>query len=70
MAGVLEGEGVGVALKLFNEVVLANGLQALLQLAADPATRARFVAAAQKHFSLAEGVRRDAEVYELLESAA
>ena len=63
MAGVLEGEGVGVALKSFDEAALTKGLKDLLQLAADPATRARCVAAAQKHFSLDEGVRRYAAVY-------
>ena len=63
MAEVLEGERVGVALKSFDEAALAKGLQDLLQLAADPATRARCVAAAQKHFSLDEGVRRYAAVY-------
>lgn len=67
MAGVLEGERVGVALKAFDEVALFNGLQALLQLAADPGTRARCVAAAQKHFSLDEGVRRYAQVYRSLD---
>lgn len=63
MADVLEGERVGVALKAFDEAALATGLRALLQLAADPTTRARCVAAAQKHFSLDEGVRRYAQVY-------
>ena len=63
MAEVLEGERVGVALKSFDEAALTNGLQALLQLAADPATVSRCVAAAQKHFSLDEGVRRYAAVY-------
>ena len=63
MAEVLEGERVGVALKSFDEAALAKGLQDLLQLAADPATRARCVEAAQKHFSLDEGVRRYAAVY-------
>jgi glycosyltransferase involved in cell wall biosynthesis len=70
MAEVLEGEGVGVALKSFDESALANGLETLLQLAADPATRARCVAAAQKHFSLDEGVRRYAAVYEQLGAPA
>ena len=70
MAEVLEGGHVGVALKSFDEAALANGLQELLQLVADPATRARCVAAAQKHFSLDEGVRRYAAVYRLLGSAA
>lgn len=66
MAEVLDGERVGVALNAFDDAALANGLQALLQLAADPNTRARCVAAAQKHFSLDEGVRRYAAVYQQL----
>lgn len=70
MAEVLENERVGVALKSFDETALANGLQELLQLAADPATRARCVAAAQKHFSLDEGVRRYAAVYAQLDGTA
>ena len=67
MAEVLEGEGVGVALKSFDEAALANGLQALLQLAADPTTRARCVAAAQRHFSLDDGVIRYRAVYARLD---
>ena len=63
MAEVLEGEGVGVALKSFGEAALRNGVQQLLQLAADSATRARCVAAAQKHFSLLDGVIRYQTVY-------
>ena len=67
MAEVLEGERVGVALKSFDEAALANGLQALLQLAADPATRVRWIAAAQKHFSLDEGVARYSRIYEQID---
>ena len=63
MAEVLEGERVGVALRAFDEDSLAAGLAQLLALAADPSTAARCVAAAQKHFSLDEGVRRYAAVY-------
>ena len=70
MSEVLEGERVGVALKSFDEAALANGLQELLQLAADPATVSRCVAAAQKHFSLDEGVRRYAAAYGQLGGAA
>lgn len=66
MAGVLEVERVGIALKSFDKAALANGIQDLLKLAADPAIRARCVAAAQKHFSLDEGVRRYAGVYRQL----
>jgi glycosyltransferase involved in cell wall biosynthesis len=66
MADVLEGEKVGVALYAFDDTALANGLQALLQMVADPNTRARCVAAAQKHFSLDEGVSRYRKIYEQL----
>ena len=58
MADVLEGELVGVALKAFDKASMAAALQQLLDLAADPATSARCVAAAQKHYSLDEGVAR------------
>lgn len=63
MAEVLEGERVGVALSAFDQSSLAVGLSQLLALAADPSTAARCVAAAQKHFSLDEGVRRYSTVY-------
>jgi len=63
MAEVLEGERVGVALSAFDQSSLVAGLAQLLALAADPSTAARCVAAAQKHFSLDEGVRRYAAVY-------
>ena len=66
MAEVLEGERVGVALKAFDEAALTNGLQALLHLVADPTTRARCVAAAQKHFSLDEGVKAYGNIYSKL----
>lgn len=66
MAQVLEGDRVGVALQAFDEASLMAGLQELLELTADPATAVRCVAAAQKHFSLNEGVRRYAEVYRQL----
>ena len=67
MAEILEGEGVGVVVRSFDEVALANGLQAMLQLAADPATRNRCVAAAQKNFSLDDGVVRYQSVYARLD---
>ena len=66
MAEVLEGEGVGVAIRAFDPASLAAGLVQLLALTADPATAARCVAAAQKHFSLDEGVQRYAAVYRQL----
>ena len=66
MAEVLEGEGVGVALKAFDQASLVAGLVQLLALVADPSTAARCVAAAQKHFSLDEGVTRYRSIYERL----
>jgi glycosyltransferase involved in cell wall biosynthesis len=70
MAAVLEGDRVGVALKAFDPASLTQGLNQLLKMAADPSTAARCVAAAQKHFSLDEGVRRYAAVYQQLGAAA
>lgn len=67
MAEVLDGEQVGVALKAFDEVSMSDGLQRLLRLVADPTTRDRCVAAAQKHFSLEEGVARYRKIYEQLD---
>ena len=59
-------ERIGVALKAFDKASLTEGLQQLLRLVQDPVTRARCVASAEKHFSLDEGVRRYAAVYQQL----
>lgn len=67
MAEVLEGEHVGVALRAFDQASLVAGLDQLLALVADPNTAARCVAAAQKHFSLDEGVNRYRGIYERLD---
>ena len=66
MAEVLEGERVGVALRAFDKDSLAAGLDRLLALVADPSTAACCVAAAQKHFSLDEGVTSYRSIYERL----
>ena len=66
MAGVLEGERVGVALKAFDEASVSAGLAQLLVLASDPDIRARCASVAEKHFSLVEGVRRYAQAYQTL----
>lgn len=66
MAEVLEGEQVGVALTSFDAASLKLGLERLLQLVDNPGTRARCVAAAQRHFSLDEGVARYRSIYNLL----
>lgn len=70
MAEVLEGERVGVALHAFDQASLKAGLKQLLALTADVSTAARCVAAAQKHFSLDEGVQRYAAIYRQLSSGA
>ncbi len=66
MSEILEGEQVGVALKTFDEVEMREGLQRLLLMVEDPNTRDRCVSAAQKHFSLSEGVSRYRSIYERL----
>lgn len=58
MANILRSEQVGVAVEAFDEASLEQGLQALLALCGDPAVHERCIAAAARHFSLAEGVRR------------
>lgn len=69
MASLLEGERVGAAVASFDDAALLAGLQQLLDLCADPATPARCVGAAQRHFSLEQGVRSYAQVYEQVSAA-
>jgi glycosyltransferase involved in cell wall biosynthesis len=64
MAEVLEGEEVGVALTSFDAASLQVGLTRIMRLVADPCTRLRCVGAAQRHYSLDEGVARYREIYE------
>ena len=64
MAGILEGERVGAAVAAFEDADLRAGLRHLLDLCADPGTPARCVDAAQRHFSLEQGVDRYREVYD------
>lgn len=66
MAGVLEGEHVGVAIRSFDQPALVAGLQALLVLAADPKTRERCVAAANRNFLLDEGIQKYRQIYDSL----
>ena len=63
MAEILENEQVGVALDDFDPASLRTGLKRLLHLVGTEGIDARCVAAARKHFSLAEGVERYAAVY-------
>ncbi len=69
MAEVLEDEQVGVSIKAFDTESMQVALQQLLQLVADPDTRGRCVAAAQKHFSLDEGVAKYRFIYEQLDAS-
>jgi len=70
MAQVLEGERVGVALASLDAASLRSGLERLLALAAEPVIASRCLAAAKKHFSLDEGVRRYALIYQQLGARA
>ena len=70
MADVLEGEVVGIVLRSFDSAALYQGLSELLALAALPQTSERCRAAAHKHFSLQEGVRRYSLIYAQLEGGA
>jgi glycosyltransferase involved in cell wall biosynthesis len=63
MAAVLEDERVGVALRSFDPVELVQGLQALLLLLQEPGVQRRCVQAAERHFSLTQGVRKYQEIY-------
>lgn len=69
MAAILESERVGIALRGFDRATLDAGLHELLTLCTDPRIGERCVAAARRHFSLDEGVRRYREVYAALLSA-
>ena len=69
MASIIEGERVGVVLNSFDDSSLAKGMEELLHLALYPRTSARCVSAAQKHFSVDEGVNRYATIYQQLTSA-
>lgn len=63
MAEILEGEQVGIALDDFTPDSLRQGLTRLLKLVETDGIQHRCVAAADKHFSLTEGVARYAQVY-------
>lgn len=69
MAGILEGESVGVALTDFDDVSLRHGLEELIELTRQPDIQARCAAAAQRHFSLDEGVARYRSIYRALDPA-
>lgn len=66
MAEILQVDRVGVAVDAFDDATLATSLQKLLALAAAPDTAARCVAAAQRHFSLEQGVASYRAIYRSL----
>lgn len=68
-AEILEDERVGVVVDEFSPQALGDGVRRLLALRSDPGVAARCVAAARRHFSLEEGVRRYAGVYAALDAA-
>ena len=68
MAEILEGERVGIALTDFDGASMQLGLERLIDLTQQPGIQARCVAAAQKHFSLDEGVRRYGTIYAQLDT--
>lgn len=63
MAEILEGKQVGIALDDFKPESLRHGLTRLLKLVETEGIQSRCIAAADKHFSLTEGVARYAQVY-------
>lgn len=69
MAEILEGDRVGVALSDFDEQSLRRGLEQLIELTRQPDIQTRCVAAAQRHFSLDEGVARYRSIYRSLDPA-
>jgi glycosyltransferase involved in cell wall biosynthesis len=70
MAQVVEGEKVGVTLQSLEKNAIEKAVSEIVQMAQDPATRARCVDAARRHFSLDEGVARYARVYKQLSAKA
>lgn len=67
MAEILEGEQVGAAVNDFSLPAIRAGLVRLLELTETTGIQDRCVAAAHKHFSLDEGVRRYEQVYRSLD---
>lgn len=67
MAGILENEKVGVALTRFDDDALRDAIDQLLQLTQSAGIQERCRATAVRYFSLDEGVRRYASVYDRLD---
>ena len=66
MTSILHGEGVGVTISDFSEAGLNIGIAELLQLSQDPHTENKCMAAAEKYFSLEQGVKDLKQIYHQL----
>lgn len=66
MAGILDGERVGVAVDLSDGAALRAGLGRLIALTREPDIASRCVLAARRHFSLDVGVARYDAIYRSL----
>ena len=69
MADIIEREQVGVALHLFDENSMVEAIDRLLQLTESEGIRQRCRHVALRYFSLDEGVRHYAAIYEKLASS-
>jgi glycosyltransferase involved in cell wall biosynthesis len=63
---LLEAEKVGVVVRDFSDQTLKRAVAQLVELASDPDARGRCVAAAHRHFSIDDGVRKYDEIYRWL----
>lgn len=70
MAGILEGERVGVTVAAFDDDTLREGVRRLLALRAEPGIGQRCVDAARRHFGLEQGVANYLGVYRQLDKGA
>lgn len=66
LAEILEGERVGVVVNDFSSESLSSGLERLIDLVAEADIETRCVTAAEKYFSLNEGVDKYRSVYKRL----
>jgi glycosyltransferase involved in cell wall biosynthesis len=64
VAELVRGETVGSVTEDFSETSMRAALDRLLELARDPATQGRCVAAARRHFSLERGVSAYRTIYQ------
>jgi glycosyltransferase involved in cell wall biosynthesis len=63
MTNILEGEGVGIAIKDFDQLSLQSGISQLLKLTTQPGIGERCSGVAKKYFSLDQGVADLRKIY-------